>query len=252
MPSVALAVRSWKPGLSTSHWYLAPCSVPVSPEEHRTNSGFWEFATRFFFYGPLYLAVTCAVFLRLDSLVFGVRHWSTRVWIFLEDEFWYVSVFSTPWFDIGNMLGVSLRGLLGFDCELRILRSCSSSKVVDILVFTQFPFTMVLFQKTIEIHQLLVDTMADVPFVPIVQVLTCRLWVGQSSSHSSCSLRKSLCLLRTSRFTSPSRRSGKSMVQIVRLIMDILQLLIPVADVPVSRSCSSRVHTWRRQSSSHG
>ena len=35
---------------------------------------------------------------------------------------------------------------------------------------------------------------------------------------------------------SPSRRSGKSMVQTVRLIMDILQLLIKVADVPVSRS----------------
>ena len=27
--------------------------------------------------------------LRPDSLVFRVRHWSTRVWIFLEDEFWY-------------------------------------------------------------------------------------------------------------------------------------------------------------------
>ena len=43
-----------------------------------------------------------------------------------------------------------------------------------------------------------------------------------------------------------------SMVQTVRLTMDILQLLITVADVPVARSCSSRVHTWRRQSNSHG
>ena len=41
-----------------------------------------------------------------------------------------------------------------------------------------------------------------------------------------------------------------SMVQTVRLTMDIQQLLITVADVPVARSCSSRVHTWRRQSSS--
>ena len=162
------------------------------------------------------------------------------------------SVRNTPWFDSRYMFGASPRGLLGFDCKLRILRSCSSSKVVDILVFTQLLFPMVVFQKTIEIPQLLVDTVADVPFVLVVQVLTCRLWVGQSSSHSSCSLRKSLCLMRTSRFTSPSRRSGKSMVQAVRLIMDILQLLIKVADVPVSRSCSSRVHTWRRQSSSHG
>ena len=33
-------------------------------------------------------------------------------------------------------------------------------------------------QKTIEIPQFLVDTMADVPFVLVVQVLSCRLWVG--------------------------------------------------------------------------
>ena len=38
--SVARAVRIWKPGLSTSHWYLAPCSVPVTPEEHRKIGSF--------------------------------------------------------------------------------------------------------------------------------------------------------------------------------------------------------------------
>ena len=63
-------------------------------------------------------------------------------------------------------------------------------------------------QKTIEIPQLLVDTVADVPFVVVVQVLTCRLWVGQSSSHSCRSLRKSLCLLRS--LTSLSLRRGRS------------------------------------------
>ena len=43
----------------------------------------------------------------------------------------------------------------GLDCsELRILSNCSSSKVVDILVFTQLLFPMVLFvQKTIEISK---------------------------------------------------------------------------------------------------
>ena len=41
------------------------------------------------------------------------------------------------------------------------------------------------------------------------------------------------------------------MVQTVRLIMDIPQLLITVADVPVARSCSSRVQTWVRPLSSH-
>ena len=35
-----------------------------------------------------------------------------------EDEFWYVSVFSAPWFDSGYMLGVSLRGFLE---EFRII-----------------------------------------------------------------------------------------------------------------------------------
>ena len=65
----------------------------------------------------------------------------------------------------------------GLDCsKLRILRNCSSSKVVDILVFTQLLFPMVLFvQKTIEVPQLLVDTMADVPFMLVVQCWLCRL-----------------------------------------------------------------------------
>ena len=42
-----------------------------------------------------------------------------------------------------------------------------------------------------------------------------------------------------------------SMVQTVRLNMDTPQLLNTVADVPVVRSCSSRVQTWRRQLRSH-
>ena len=41
------------------------------------------------------------------------------------------------------------------------------------------------------------------------------------------------------------------MVQTARLTMDIPQLLNTVADVPVVRSHSSRVQTWRRQLSSH-
>ena len=46
----------------------------------------------------------------------------------------------------------------GFDCsKLRIFGSCTSSKVV------------------VEIHQLLVDTMADVPFMLVVQCWLCRL-----------------------------------------------------------------------------
>ena len=55
----------------------------------------------------------------------------------------------------------------------------------------------------------------------------------------------------SSRFTFPSWRRGRFMVQTVRLTMDIPQLLNTVADVPVVRSCSSRVQTWRIQLSSH-
>ena len=39
--SVARAVRTWKPGHSTSHWYLTPsCLVPVTPEVHKK---LWSF-----------------------------------------------------------------------------------------------------------------------------------------------------------------------------------------------------------------
>ena len=72
-------------------------------------TGKFRFTTRIFT-APCIWQSPVRCILRPDSLVFGVRHWSTRVWICLEHEFWYVSVFSTPWFDSGYMLGVSLRG----------------------------------------------------------------------------------------------------------------------------------------------
>ena len=104
--SVARAVRTWKLGLSTSHWYLAPsCSVSVTPEEHRK---FWSFlgdayAELFLrplvsgshlcgvLYDPLYLTVTCSVFGFFWKMTSGI------------------SVCSTPWFDSRYMLGVSLQ-----------------------------------------------------------------------------------------------------------------------------------------------
>ena len=55
--------------------------------------------------------------------------------------------------------------------EVPQFRSCSSPMVVDIPVFTQSMIPMVLIvQKTIEMPQLLVDTVADVPVVRVVQV----------------------------------------------------------------------------------
>ena len=50
-------------------------------------------------------------------------------------------------------------------------RSCSSSKVVDIPVFTQRLISIFLtVQKTTEIPQLLVDTVADILVLLVVQV----------------------------------------------------------------------------------
>ena len=61
MPSLARAVRTLKPGLSTSHWYLASCSVPVTPEEHKK---IWSFLGDDYavFDDPLCLTVTCSEF----------------------------------------------------------------------------------------------------------------------------------------------------------------------------------------------
>ena len=90
---VARAVRTWKPGLSTSHWYLAAtCPVLVLPEE-------------------------CC----------------------------------------GCLASVS-RGQVQICRKLRILRSCSSSLVIDIFFVPQWQFLMVqTIQQTTEIHQLLFD-----------------------------------------------------------------------------------------------
>ena len=112
--------------LSTSPLYLAVILVClVLPLEYRTtdfvgddsrnvsllgtprfDSGHIGVSLRGFleeFHTPLYLAVTCTVF--------GVRLWSTRVWIFWEMTAGIVFVFNTPWFDSGH-IGVSLRSLL--------------------------------------------------------------------------------------------------------------------------------------------
>ena len=113
--SVARAGRTWKIGLSTSHWYLAPsCSVSVTPEEHRKIRSFLGDAYAELFlrplvsgshlcgvlYDPLYVTVTCSEF-ALGVRVFGF--------------FWKmtsgISVCSTPWFDSRYMLAVSLQRL---------------------------------------------------------------------------------------------------------------------------------------------
>ena len=97
-------------------------------------------------------------------------------------------VFSSPWFDSGYMLG--LRGLLASTLqELRILCSCSSS-VVDILFVPQKLIPMVQSaQQIMEILQLLLFLVVDVPVVlgrASSQVLP---WRRPWRSHSCSSLR---------------------------------------------------------------
>ena len=114
--SVARAVRTSKPGLSTSHWYLAvTCSVLVLPEEHRKLWSFLgdAYAELFLrplvsgshlcgvFYDHLYLTVTCSAF-ALGVRVFGF--------------FWKmtsgISVCSTPWSTVDTCLASVYEGFL--------------------------------------------------------------------------------------------------------------------------------------------
>ena len=218
-------VRTWKPGLSICHWYLAPtCSVPVTLEEHKK---IWSF-----------LGDDDADFCDLvsGSHLFGVRQWSTGSWTFLGDDFWMFSVSSSCWCNTGFMLrqfteafwvstaencGVSAVAVHRWSsnflswCTGRFPWSCCSADhrystvvlergdrcpccaksftcplcattgaLICVahqqcrlhLVVPQRLIPMVLFvQIIIEIPLLLVDAVADVPVVRVVQVLTGRL-----------------------------------------------------------------------------
>ena len=96
---------------TTGIWHPVRC---LSCQRNTGNFGvFWEFTTRNYFYGPLYLAVICAVYSTTrQSLVpsspLGVQEYG----FFWKTASGMLSVFSSPWFDSGYMLGVSLRGLL--------------------------------------------------------------------------------------------------------------------------------------------
>ena len=155
--SVARAVRTWKPGLSTSHWYLAPCSVLVMPEEHRKIWSFLGVHYAELFQGLLVsgshlCGVFCDTTVSCSKFALGVQEYG----FFWKTASGMLSVFSSPWFDSGYILGVSLRGLLASTLqELRILRSCSSSSVVDILFVPQRQIPMVqTVQQTAEIPQM--------------------------------------------------------------------------------------------------
>ena len=45
--------------------------------------------------------------------MFGVRLWSSKLWTFLKDDFWKVSVFNTAWFDSGYHVASVYGGFLG-------------------------------------------------------------------------------------------------------------------------------------------
>ena len=111
--SVARAVRTWKPGLSTSHWNLAPCSVPVTPEEHRK---IWSFLG--VHYAELIISTALCIWQSLCGVFYDPTVSCSEFALGVQEHgfFWkttsgMVFEFSTPWFDSGYMLGGSLRRL---------------------------------------------------------------------------------------------------------------------------------------------
>ena len=208
----ARAVRTWKPGLSSSHWYLAPtCSVPFTPEEHEK---IWNFLGDDYadFLDPLYLTVTCSAFaggvqdygrfwkmtsrwipcpapvgstpdtcLRQFTEAFTVQTASSRSSTFPS---WCRGSF--PWSCYSADHSYSPVAVLerddrcpccakSFTCPL-CATTCAlvcvahqHGRLHPVVALRLIP--MVLFvQKIIEIPQLLVDAVSDVPVVRVVQV----------------------------------------------------------------------------------
>ena len=126
-------------------------------------------------YDPLYLTVT----------LFGVRPWSTRLWIFLEVDFWMDSVFRASWLDSGYMCTSGHGAFM-----VQTAENCGVSAVAvhDGRRYPRRGAEAVshglAVQQTIEILLLILNTVIDVPVAQIVQVpsymvVTCfgvRLW----------------------------------------------------------------------------
>ena len=137
--SVARAVRTWKPGLSTSHWYLvATCSVLVLPEEC-CGGFFWEITSGFFPYSALFGSTVdtcvcqsseacglagcdapravCCIMASMDQQEQFV-YWSclmcTGFLDFMGDDFMLVSVFSA---ELGSTADTSTASVYGAFCR---------------------------------------------------------------------------------------------------------------------------------------
>ena len=162
--------------------------------------------------------VRCSVF------AFGVQEYG----FFWKTTSGIVSVFNTPWFDSGYMSGVSLRGLLASTLQIT-----ADSLQLQFIKGRRHPC---LYAVAIPYRPVCSENHRDSP-VARRHDGRCPFRAGCTGSHVQLVggtvvlpqfliVQKSLCLMRTSRFTSPSRGRGKSMVQTVRLTMDILQLLI--------------------------
>ena len=143
-----------------SHWYLAPCSVPVSPEEHWKIWSFLGDAYAEFSLRPLVSGShLCCVF--YDPTV------SCSEFAFEYKSMGFSGRRILVWFPYSVLLGSTLDTCMASVCEASWLHTAENCGYIH--VFTQMLFPMVLIvQKTIEIPQLLVDTMADVPFVLVV------------------------------------------------------------------------------------
>ena len=92
-------------------------------------------------------------------------------------------------------------------------------------------------RRIIKIPQF-VDTVADVPVVRVVQILTCRLWMRQSFSHSSYSLRKSLRSPDVDDIPVVAQMRLPMVLQTIeipQLHVDMAPMVLQTIEIPVAR-----------------
>ena len=245
------------------HGRLAP--EKQLPEAYRKISIIWEM--------PCCLSTAPCIW---KSLVQAVCLRSTGLLLIREMTPGMVSVCSTPWFDSGYMLGVSLRGLLSstlqktaesphlqfIDGRRHSLRYAEADSHGPACLADHGDFAVA---DHAWWSMPLVCSRAGSCSAAAVrrrgrQHPCCRCadgFIPWSRLFVRPGIPQLLTWWSTSLFTgragSLPRRGTEadSMVHTVRLTMDNPELLYTMADVPVVRSHSSRVQTWRRQLSSH-
>ena len=211
----ARAVRTWKPRLCASHWYLAhTCSVPVTPEEHKKIWSFLRDDCAEFF-DPLYLTVTCS------ACAGGVQDYGL---------FWKMT---SGWIPcpapVGSTLDTCPRQFTDA-LTIQTAENCRNSAVAVLqgrrhfLHGAEADFHGLAVQQTIVVSQFAVLERGD----------RCP-WYASRAGFSLCPL----CAATGSstRSSTPCRRAeADPHGPVCSEIVEIPQLLDAVADVPVVRS----------------